>query len=277
MLVSLILAALYDLAIRTRDTAQMLGQQAAWRAAPATRDTLRRTSPRQAVPALAVALLVVGTVGAFAATTSTTPSPASASTATAARLVVHAGQVQAAMLVTPPPDPIRNQGQDHTRIASTYQRHVAAHTRARHIAHIRAVHRARLAAEAAAAASAAARAAATATPAPQVQPAAQPTATAAPPPPSSGGGYGTVLSYSQIEQVWVQAGGPADQEATAANVAECESGGQVHAYNPSGASGIFQILGQVVPGDIFDPLVNAENAVAKFNAAGGWSPWVCAG
>jgi len=92
------------------------------------------------------------------------------------------------------------------------------------------------------------------------------------PPPSGGGIY----SYSQLESLWVSAGGPSWAQASAATIAECESGGNPRAYNPSGASGLWQILGQVVPGDIFDPMVNAENAVSKFKASGDtFAQWVC--
>jgi hypothetical protein len=34
-----------------------------------------------------------------------------------------------------------------------------------------------------------------------------------------------------------------------------------------------QILGSVIPGNLFNPAVNMRNAVAKYRAAGGWSPW----
>ncbi len=85
-----------------------------------------------------------------------------------------------------------------------------------------------------------------------------------------------VLSYGQIEALWVAAGGPAAAEAQAASIAECESGGRTDAYNPSGATGLFQILGQVVPGNLYDPMVNTENAVAKYRASGDtFAQWVC--
>jgi hypothetical protein len=98
-------------------------------------------------------------------------------------------------------------------------------------------------------------------------------------PPADGG----VLSFSQIEQVWVGAGGPAADEATAATIAGCESGGDPSNYYGKSAgvpyqgdsvqaSGLWQILGQVVPGNIFDPHVNGLNAVAKWRSSG-WSPW----
>jgi hypothetical protein len=166
-------------------------------------------------------------------------------------------------------------GAIHAKAAASYERMIVLRRAARARARARAAAAAAAAAAAKAAAAAAAKAAATATPVGTTTPSSNST-----PPPvgSSGGGYGSVLSYAQIEQVWVQAGGSAAVEATAANIAECESGGNTHAYNPSGASGLFQILGQVVAGNIFDPLVNALNAVAKWRAAGdSFSPWVCQG
>lgn len=89
----------------------------------------------------------------------------------------------------------------------------------------------------------------------------------------SGGGN---LSYSGLETLWESAGGPGWAASSAAAVAECESGGRQNAYNPSGASGYWQILGEVVPGNVFDPMTNARNAVSKFEASGDtWAQWVC--
>lgn len=83
-------------------------------------------------------------------------------------------------------------------------------------------------------------------------------------------------SFAGLEQLWVAAGGPAWAERSAAAVAECESGGRADAYNPSGATGLWQILGAVRPGSLTDPMANAVNAVAKFEASGDtWSQWVC--
>ena len=91
-------------------------------------------------------------------------------------------------------------------------------------------------------------------------------------PPAGGGIY----SFSALETLWVSAGGPPSAEAAAATVAECESGGNPSAYNPSGASGLFQILGAVIPGNLFNPTVNALNAVAKFKGSGDtFAQWVC--
>ncbi len=88
--------------------------------------------------------------------------------------------------------------------------------------------------------------------------------------------YRGSYSYSGLEALWVAAGGPAWAASAAANVAMCESGGNPNAYNSSGASGLFQILGQVVPGNIFNPYTNALNAVSKFKASGEtWAQWVC--
>lgn len=84
------------------------------------------------------------------------------------------------------------------------------------------------------------------------------------------------LSFSGLERLWESAGGPSWAASSAAAVAECESGGRQYAYNPSGASGYWQILGEVVPGNVYDPAVNAANAVSKFRASGDtFAQWVC--
>lgn len=85
------------------------------------------------------------------------------------------------------------------------------------------------------------------------------------------------LTEYQIERLWVSVGGPAWAEAAAYRVTTCESGHNRLAYNPSGATGLWQILGQVVfTGSLYDARVNAQNAVSKFTASGDrWSQWVC--
>lgn len=91
-------------------------------------------------------------------------------------------------------------------------------------------------------------------------------------PPSSGNTY----SYGQLKSLWMLAGGPPSLAATMAAIAEAESGGRSNAYNPSGASGLWQILGAVHPADqahLFDPYVNAREAVAKYRTQG-LSAWV---
>lgn len=85
-----------------------------------------------------------------------------------------------------------------------------------------------------------------------------------------------IYGYAALEQLWDAAGGPSWAAPAAASVAQCESGGRSDAYNPSGATGLWQILGSVVSGDLRDPMTNARNAVSKFNASGGtWAQWVC--
>ena len=92
-----------------------------------------------------------------------------------------------------------------------------------------------------------------------------------PAPPTSG-----ILTPAQVGALWLEAGGPASAETAAEAVAMCESTDNTQAMNPDGASGLWQILGQVVPGNLFDGLVNARNAVAKFTASGDtWAQWTC--
>jgi len=53
-----------------------------------------------------------------------------------------------------------------------------------------------------------------------------------------------------------------------AAIAEAESGGCSAAFNPSGATGLWQILGNPFPGDAYDPATNAKMAVAKYQSQG---------
>ena len=93
--------------------------------------------------------------------------------------------------------------------------------------------------------------------------------------PAQASGSGT-YSYAALEALWESAGGPSWAAASAATIAECESGGRPTAYNPSGATGIWQILGAVVGGNLDNPYDNALNAVAKFKASGDtFAQWVC--
>jgi hypothetical protein len=85
-----------------------------------------------------------------------------------------------------------------------------------------------------------------------------------------------IYSFSGLEALWVAADGPSGVKWAAATIAECESGGNPRAYNRSGASGLWQILGVPFPGNPFDPWTNARMAVAKYRGAGyNFSPWVC--
>jgi hypothetical protein len=81
-----------------------------------------------------------------------------------------------------------------------------------------------------------------------------------------------LFTLPQLAGLWVTAGGPRSMASTMAHVASWESDagryGNPLAYNASGATGLWQILGALVPGDLRDPLVNARNAVAKWRTQG---------
>jgi lysozyme-like protein len=84
-------------------------------------------------------------------------------------------------------------------------------------------------------------------------------------------GTGTLYSYAGLEGLWVNAGGPKAYAPIMAAIATAESGGCSTAYNPSGATGLWQILGAVDPADqprLTDPAVNAKEAVLKFRDQG---------
>jgi hypothetical protein len=76
------------------------------------------------------------------------------------------------------------------------------------------------------------------------------------------------LSLGQLQSLWIQAGGPRDYAVLMSHVAMAESGGNPNAKNASGASGLWQILGQPFAGDVFDPLTNAKMAVWKLKNQG---------
>ena len=78
-------------------------------------------------------------------------------------------------------------------------------------------------------------------------------------------------SFAQLESLWIQAGGPRAVAPLMAAIAMAESSGNSNAFNPSGASGLWQILGAVNPADqgsLFNPQVNAREAVAKYRTQG---------
>ena len=88
--------------------------------------------------------------------------------------------------------------------------------------------------------------------------------------------YSLHYSYYGLESLWRGAGGPSWAAPEAAHIAICESGGYIYAHNPSGASGLWQILGLPFAGNPYNPFTNARMAVAKFRAAGNsFAPWVC--
>src|SRR5260370_916281 len=85
-----------------------------------------------------------------------------------------------------------------------------------------------------------------------------------------------VYQRAKKGQLGYAEGGHSWREGRAVQGDECESGGNTRAYNPSGVGGIGQIRGQVVPGNIFDVVVKALNAVANFTASGDtFAQWVC--
>jgi len=75
---------------------------------------------------------------------------------------------------------------------------------------------------------------------------------------------------------------PADQVDFALAVMACESGGNPSAYNPSSASGLFQVKTfwadayGVSHDALFDPATNVEIAAWIWGTQGGWSHWSCA-
>jgi hypothetical protein len=74
-----------------------------------------------------------------------------------------------------------------------------------------------------------------------------------------------------LEGLWTAAGGPPGLAHLMAAIAMAESGGNPAAYNPSGATGLWQILGAVNPADqpfLRNPAVNAHEAVLKWRTQG---------
>lgn len=83
-----------------------------------------------------------------------------------------------------------------------------------------------------------------------------------------------IYSYSQLEALWVSVGGNPAYEATAACIAEHESGGNPRAVSPTDDWGLWQIHGA---GSIaFDPVWNAKTAVSMSSNGTNWSPWTTA-
>lgn len=79
---------------------------------------------------------------------------------------------------------------------------------------------------------------------------------------------GGIIGFTGLESLWTRASGPRSMAALMAHIAQAESGGNPRARNSSGATGLWQILGQIVPGDLYDPFINALNAVAKWRTQG---------
>jgi len=91
------------------------------------------------------------------------------------------------------------------------------------------------------------------------------------------------LSFSQLEGLWIQAGGPKVLAPVAAAIALAESSGNPQALNPTDNGGTQSSFGlwQISNGthsppsaSWADPLTNAKLAVAKYKGAGNsFSPW----
>lgn len=88
------------------------------------------------------------------------------------------------------------------------------------------------------------------------------------------------LSYAQMEQVWIQAGGSKALAPLMAAIGEAESGGWAGATNPTDNGGTQTSWGiwQISNGthsspasggqDVYDPVVNAKLAVQKYQSQG---------
>lgn len=83
---------------------------------------------------------------------------------------------------------------------------------------------------------------------------------------SGGGGKGQQFTYAQLEQLWINAGGPRSRAALMAAIAMAESHGCSTALNSIGACGLWQIHPRQ-PGCL-DPATNARQAVAKYEGQG---------
>lgn len=117
------------------------------------------------------------------------------------------------------------------------------------------------------------------------QPAQQPQAPVQAPAPVTTAQHG-IYSYRALETLWVQAGGSPSREATAACIAEHESGGNPNAQSPTDDFGLWQIHGNPAA---LNPMTSARIAVAmssQHTQAGAvipgtsgtnWSPWTTAG
>jgi cell wall-associated NlpC family hydrolase len=101
--------------------------------------------------------------------------------------------------------------------------------------------------------------------------------TGVPPGGFGGVGAGRSLRETQLSSLWRQAGGASSLAHLMGAIAMAESGGRTNAHNASGASGLWQIMpgSQRIGGNLFNPMINAENAVAIYRAQGlrAWSAY----
>lgn len=86
------------------------------------------------------------------------------------------------------------------------------------------------------------------------------------------------LSYGQLEDLWVSAGGNPAVKAIAAAIAMAESGGVINAqnHNSNGTTdrGLWQINSSHGSQSTFDEMGNARAAVAISSNGTNWKPWV---
>jgi hypothetical protein len=86
--------------------------------------------------------------------------------------------------------------------------------------------------------------------------------------PSGGLGRSGAYSVAGMAALWRSIGGAANLAHLMGAIGKAESGGDPRAHNPSGASGLWQILGLPFPGDPFNPTTNARMARSKYLSQG---------
>lgn len=90
----------------------------------------------------------------------------------------------------------------------------------------------------------------------------------------------TILSWDQLRNTWIYAGGARDRADIAAAVAMAESGGRSDAthYNNNGTvdNGLWQINRPYTAFSLFDPFTNAKVAIQMSANGTNWRPWCTA-
>lgn len=132
-------------------------------------------------------------------------------------------------------------------------------------------------AEQAAAAAAAAKARQAAAAAAAAKAAAVKAEVKAPPPPPVSVPSAGVLSFTQLEALWVSVGGNPAFESTAGCIAEQESSGRVDAVSPTSDFGLWQINSTHGAEASLNPVVNARAAVSISDDGTNWSQWTTHG
>ena len=91
---------------------------------------------------------------------------------------------------------------------------------------------------------------------------------------SAATGLSGTLSCSGLETLWEDAGGSHAGAFMAAEIAMAESGGNQYALSPTNDYGYWQINGSHGPAEAtFNPIGNAQAAIAISNDGTDWSPW----